>query len=219
MFSIWDLHPLPPLWLAVALYVRSYVLHISYSGVMFTPIIWLSVLALQRLWDVITDAARPFRWSLCGARHGGMTGQMTTRQRKKIKSSVCEYKTSLHIDPVYKPVHETGDIYICVWIYTDTHILYIYIWTFECFDASIFNCLHMTQIPICIYIYRYIWWYFLCESVIIRDSERSWPTVWTLIETRDWVARRGDGATYGGDTYGGLGLEKVLQRVFGGLKM
>jgi hypothetical protein len=82
-----------------------------------------------------------------------MTGQMTTRQRKKIKSSVCEYKTSLHIDPVYKPVHETGDIYIymCVNIYGHTYI--IYIWTFECFDASIYNCLHMTQIPIYVYIY------------------------------------------------------------------
>ena len=101
---------------------------------------------------MITDAARPFRWSLCGARHGGMIGQMTTRQRQIIKSSVCEYKTSLHIDPVYKPVHETGDIYIyvCVNIYGHTHI---YIWTFECFDASIYNCLHMTQIPIYVYIY------------------------------------------------------------------
>ena len=61
-----------------------------------------------------------------------MIGQMTTRQRQIIKSSVCEYKTSLHIDPVYKPVHETGDIYIyiyvCVNIYGHTHILYIYIY-------------------------------------------------------------------------------------------
>ena len=58
-----------------------------------------------------------------------MIGQMTTRQRQIIKSSVCEYKTSLHIDPVYKPVHETGDIYIyvCVNIYGHTHI-YMDIW-------------------------------------------------------------------------------------------
>ena len=51
-----------------------------------------------------------------------MIGKMTTRQRQIIKSSVCEYKTSLHIDPVYKPVHETGDIYMCVNIYGHTHI-------------------------------------------------------------------------------------------------
>ena len=55
-----------------------------------------------------------------------MTGQMTTRQRKKIKSSVCEYKTSLHIDPAYKPVHET-DIYIYMCEYIRTHTdIYIY---------------------------------------------------------------------------------------------